>query len=139
MPDGISENYLLKKTTWNMDLEIKSILTLKWYSKLTKKGKLIACRILFSFRVCSTCFNLTTWSKIKGYQNAAFLYKLMINLPFVYLEFSWHNVSFSLYAGPASPFQSCPCPESWSSRSPQGLLCSTNKENYSVIINKRKR
>ena len=35
--------------------------TLKWYSKLTKKGKLIACRILFSFKVCSTCFNLTTW------------------------------------------------------------------------------
>ena len=36
------------------------LLTLKWYSKLTKKGKLIACRILFSFNVCSTCFNLTT-------------------------------------------------------------------------------
>ena len=36
-------------------------LTLKWNSKLTKKGKLMACRILFSFSVCSTCFSLTTW------------------------------------------------------------------------------
>ena len=40
---------------------ISSVLTLKWYSKLTKNGKLIACKILFSLRVCSTCFNFTTW------------------------------------------------------------------------------
>ena len=34
--------------------------TLKWYSKLTRKGKLMACKILFSFSVCSTCFSFTT-------------------------------------------------------------------------------
>ena len=36
-------------------------LTLNEYSNLTKKGKLIDCKIFFSFSVCSTCFNLTTW------------------------------------------------------------------------------
>ena len=44
------------------------LLTLKWYSKLTRKGKLMACRILFSFSVCSTCFNLTTCTQTLGQQ-----------------------------------------------------------------------
>ena len=35
--------------------------TLKWYSRPTRKGKEMACRMRFSFSVCSTCFNLTTW------------------------------------------------------------------------------
>ena len=38
----------------------KQLLTLKWYAKLTMKGKEIAWRIFFSFSVCSTCFNFTT-------------------------------------------------------------------------------
>ena len=37
------------------------VLTLKEYSSLTRKGKEMAWRILFSFNVCSTCFNLTTY------------------------------------------------------------------------------
>lgn len=40
--------------------------TLKWKSKETKKGNCMACKIFFSFRVCSTCFNFTTYKmKIK--------------------------------------------------------------------------
>lgn len=42
--------------------------TLKWYSNDTRKGKLIACKIFFSFKVCSTCFSLTTY-KIKKTQS----------------------------------------------------------------------
>lgn len=38
--------------------------TLKEYSNLTRKGKETACSILFSFNVCSICFNFTTWGKI---------------------------------------------------------------------------
>lgn len=38
--------------------------TLNANSRLTRNGKDIACRILFSFRVCSTCFNFTTCFKI---------------------------------------------------------------------------
>ncbi len=38
-------------------------LTLKWYSSETRKGKEMACRMRFSFRVCSTCFSFTTWNK----------------------------------------------------------------------------
>ena len=34
---------------------------LKWYSKLTRKGNVMADSILFSFRVCSTCFSFTTF------------------------------------------------------------------------------
>ena len=36
--------------------------TLKCHSRFTKNGKVMACRILFSFKVCSTCFNFTTLS-----------------------------------------------------------------------------
>lgn len=36
-------------------------LTLKWYSMLTRNGKLIEERIFFSFKVCSTCLSLTTF------------------------------------------------------------------------------
>ena len=36
--------------------------TLKWYSRLTRKGKVIACRMRFSLSVCSTCFSLTTYN-----------------------------------------------------------------------------
>ena len=39
---------------------IIEILTLKWYSKLTRKGNVIAWRIFFSFSVCSTCLSFTT-------------------------------------------------------------------------------
>ena len=39
-------------------------LTLKLYSKLTRKGKLMAWRIRFSFNVCSTCFNFTTYKLV---------------------------------------------------------------------------
>lgn len=35
--------------------------TLNEYSNRTKKGKLTAWRILFSFRVCSICLSFTTW------------------------------------------------------------------------------
>jgi len=35
--------------------------TLNEYCILTRKGKSMACRIRFSFSVCSTCFNLTTF------------------------------------------------------------------------------
>lgn len=34
--------------------------TLKAYSSRTRKGKFTACNILFSFKVCSICFSLTT-------------------------------------------------------------------------------
>ena len=43
--------------------QFQGFLTLKWNSKLTRNGKLMACRIRFSFNVCSTCFSLTTWSR----------------------------------------------------------------------------
>jgi len=52
---------------WNLaancppaDMCSQAALTLKENSILTKKGKLIALRIFFSFNVCSTCFNFTT-------------------------------------------------------------------------------
>lgn len=35
--------------------------TLNAYSSLTRKGKLTACNILFSFNVCSICLSFTTW------------------------------------------------------------------------------
>lgn len=35
--------------------------TLKAYSRRTRNGKHTACRILFSFSVCSTCFSFTTF------------------------------------------------------------------------------
>lgn len=41
----------------------KPTCTLKEYSNLTRKGKETACSILFSFSVCSICFNFTTWKK----------------------------------------------------------------------------
>ena len=44
---------------------VLSLITLKWYSRLTRNGKEIAWRIRFSFRVCSICFNLTTWTRRK--------------------------------------------------------------------------
>lgn len=45
--------------------------TLKWKSKETKKGNCMACKIFFSFRVCSTCFNFTTYKmKTKWKQTA---------------------------------------------------------------------
>lgn len=34
--------------------------TLKENSSLTRNGKLTACRMRFSFRVCSICFSFTT-------------------------------------------------------------------------------
>ena len=37
--------------------------TLKWYSSETRKGKEMACRMRFSFRVCSTCFSFTTYKR----------------------------------------------------------------------------
>ena len=38
-------------------------ITLKWYSSPTRNGKDIACRMRFSFNVCSTCFSFTTWKR----------------------------------------------------------------------------
>ena len=40
-------------------------LTLNEYSKLTRKGKWMACRMRFSLSVCSTCFSFTTCGKQK--------------------------------------------------------------------------
>lgn len=40
---------------------IKTDCTLNAYSSLTRKGKLTACNILFSFNVCSICLSFTTW------------------------------------------------------------------------------
>ncbi len=37
------------------------LFTLKWNSRLTRNGKEMACRMRFSFNVCSTCFSFTTW------------------------------------------------------------------------------
>lgn len=40
---------------------MKTDCTLNAYSSLTRKGKLTACNILFSFNVCSICLSFTTW------------------------------------------------------------------------------
>ena len=53
--------------------------TLNEYSSLTRKGNDIAANILFSFNVCSTCFNFTTCG---------------IELPLiitVYLKIEWYS------------------------------------------------
>lgn len=54
---------LIYKTKWTR-LECKQkkcwMNTLKECSSRTRKGKLTACRIRFSFRVCSICFSFTT-------------------------------------------------------------------------------
>ena len=46
----------MKEIIWN-----KRKQTLKCHSRFTKNGKVMACKILFSFKVCSTCFNFTTF------------------------------------------------------------------------------
>jgi len=50
----------------------KLVLSLKWNLRLTTKGNLIEYKILFSFSVCSTCFNLRIFnlSKIFMAQNS---------------------------------------------------------------------
>lgn len=50
-------------------LEPKQQPTLKCHSRFTKKGKVMACKILFSFKVCSTCFNFTTFKFEANHQN----------------------------------------------------------------------
>ena len=40
--------------------------TLKENSSLTRNGKLTACRMRFSFRVCSICFSFTTCRSGRG-------------------------------------------------------------------------
>lgn len=50
-------------------LEPKKQPTLKCHSRFTKKGKVMACKILFSFKVCSTCFNFTTFKFEANRQN----------------------------------------------------------------------
>lgn len=55
---------IMKRIYWNTQQP-----TLKCHSRFTKKGKVMACKILFSFKVCSTCFNFTTFKLEANQQN----------------------------------------------------------------------
>ena len=113
-------------------------LTLKWNSKLTKKGKLMACRILFSFSVCSTCFSLTTWEGqnrwLDGHRSSFRSLSLVDrrwmrgwwgkNSLSVCLISSWRSASCWPCAGLASPCRSCPSPMSSISQSHRAWPCS---------------
>ena len=89
----------------------------------------MAWRILFSFKVCSTCFNLTTWKRKIGLVKSQTVFIYVFNSLFVCLIFSWHSVSCSPCAGPTSPSRSCPSPRSWSCQSPRARLCSKHEKS----------
>ena len=103
----------------------------------------MACRILFSFSVCSTCFSFTTWETDKtgdyahsskhrssfcsfwdvdrGSRGKWVGKKYSLS---VCLISSWHSGSCWPYAGLASPCRSCPSPMSSISQSHRAWRCS---------------
>ena len=98
----------------------------------------MACRILFSFSVCSTCFNLTTWEETKQViRRTSVIISLVLacwqqvnegmwgkNSLSVCLISSWRSASCWPCAGLASPCRSCPSPMSSISQSHRAWPCS---------------
>ena len=100
----------------------------------------MACRILFSFSVCSTCFSFTTWDRQNRWldsfvQTSVIILLVLVcwrevvdegrrNSLSVCLISSWHSASCWPCAGLASPCRSCPSPMSSISQSHRAWRCS---------------
>lgn len=135
--------------TWGIIFSLNSLVhTLKWYSSPTRKGNEMAWRIRFSFRVCSTCFSLTTCLRktqstrdsVTGTQHKQYYCRTFSGrsiAPSVCLGSSWRRRPRSACAWPTWPCQKSLCPEFSAGRSHPTQLCSERWEKQIISLVRR--